>query len=218
VIVKRIVWTAIWLAAWSAPARAGVYEDRERDWRNGAIVYQVIVDRFAPSADLEAKRALYPAPKVLRRWDEVPQRNEEIAPGTQITRHELHFWGGDLQSLTARLDHVQTLGANVLYLNPIHLGFTNHKYDSLDFHAVSPEYGTRADVKALAAELHRRGMRLVLDGVFNHMGRHAPAFTRAEPSRGPRPTRRRPHATGSFSARSSRVVRAPGRACSTCPS
>ena len=133
--MKRIVWTVVWLAAWAAPAKAGVYEDRERDWRNGAIVYQVIVDRFAPSANLEAKRALYPAPKVLRRWDEVPQRNEELAPGTQITRHELDFWGGDLQSLATRLDHVQTLGANVLYLNPIHLGYTNHKYDSLDFQA-----------------------------------------------------------------------------------
>jgi glycosidase len=180
VIVKRIVWTVVWLAAWAAPAKAGVYEDRERDWRNGAIVYQLIVDRFAPSANLDAKRALYPAPKVLRRWDELPQRNEEVAPGTQITRHELDFWGGDLQSLATRLDHVQTLGANVLYLNPIHLGYTNHKYDSLDFQAVSPEYGTRADVKALAAELHRRKMKLVLDGVFNHMGRHAPAFTQAE--------------------------------------
>ena len=176
----KIVWTAAWLAAVAAPAVAGVYEDRERDWRNGAIVYQVIVDRFVPSANLEAKRALYPAPKVLRRWDEVPQRNEEVAPGTQITRHELDFWGGDLQSLATKLDYVQALGVDVLYLNPIHLGFTNHKYDSLDFQAVSPEYGTRADVKALAAELHRRQMKLVLDGVFNHMGRNAPAFKQAE--------------------------------------
>jgi hypothetical protein len=51
VIVMKIVWTAAWLAAVAAPALAGVYEDRERDWRNGAIVYQVIVDRFVPSAN-----------------------------------------------------------------------------------------------------------------------------------------------------------------------
>ena len=164
----------------TAAASAGVFEDRERDWRNGAVVYQVIVDRFAPSANLDAKRALYAAPKVLRRWDEVPVANSERAPGTQVTRHELDFWGGDLQSLRSRLDHVQALGADVLYLNPIHLGFTNHKYDSLDFQAVSPEYGTRDDVKALAAELRLRGMKLVLDGVFNHMGRNAPAFRQAE--------------------------------------
>jgi hypothetical protein len=91
------------------------------------VVYQVIVDRFAPAANLDAKRALYPAPRVMRRWDEVPVANSGLAPGTQITRHELDFWGGDLQSLRSRLDHVQALGADVLYLNPIHLGFTNHK-------------------------------------------------------------------------------------------
>jgi glycosidase len=159
---------------------AGTFEAREKDWRNGAVVYQVIVDRFAPTANLDAKRALYPAPKRLRGWDEVPLANPEIAPGTQITRHELDFWGGDLQSLRGRLDYVQQLGADVLYLNPIHLGFTNHKYDSLDFKAISPEYGTRDDLKALAADLHRRGMKLVLDGVFNHMGRNAPAFTQAQ--------------------------------------
>ena len=92
----------------------------------------------------------------------------------------LEFWGGDLASTTAKLGHVQALGADVLYLNPIHLGYTNHKYDSLDFQAVSPEFGTRDDVKALAADLHRRGMKLVLDGVFNHMGRNSPAFRAAE--------------------------------------
>ena len=143
------------------PATAGVYEERARDWRNGAVVYQVIVDRFAPAGNLDAKRALYPAPKVLRRWDEVPVANGQLAPGTQITRHELDFWGGDLQSLRGKLDHVQGLGADVLYLNPLHLGFTNHKYDSLDFQAVSPEYGTRDDVKALAADLKRRKIKKI---------------------------------------------------------
>ena len=49
-------------------ALAGPFEDRDRDWRNGAVVYQIIVDRFVPSARLDEKRALYPAPKVLRAW------------------------------------------------------------------------------------------------------------------------------------------------------
>jgi glycosidase len=92
---------------------------------------------------------------------------------------ELDFWGGDFASLRTRLDHVQQLGVDVLYLNPIHLATTNHKYDALDYHAVSPEYGTRDDVKALAQNLHDRGMKLVLDGVFNHMGRNAPVFQQA---------------------------------------
>lgn len=166
-------------------AVAGRYEQREADWRNGPIVYQVLVDRFAPSADLAAKRALYPAPKVLRAWSDEPKR------GTYLDRegvwsHEIEFWGGDLASTRRRLDHVQQLGVDVVYLNPIHLGWTNHKYDALDFQAISPEYGTRDDVRALAADVHQRGMKLVLDGVFNHMGRNSAVFRQAQADPGSR--------------------------------
>jgi cyclomaltodextrinase len=160
-------------------AVAGTYEARERDWRQGAVVYQVLVDRFAPSADLAAKRHLYPAPKTLRAWSEEP-RAGRFLESHKLWSHEVDFWGGDLASLKTRLGYVQQLGADVLYLNPICLAYTNHKYDALDYQQVSPEYGTREDVKALAAELRARGMRLVLDGVFNHMGRNSPAFQEAE--------------------------------------
>ena len=157
----------------------GIFEAREKDWRNGAMVYQVLVDRFAPSADLAAKRHLYPAPKTLRAWDETPARGSYLE-SHKLWSHEIDFWGGDLASTAAKLDHVQQLGADVLYLNPICLAFTNHKYDALDYLQVSPEYGTRDDVKALADALHARGMKLVLDGVFNHMGRNAPLFQQAQ--------------------------------------
>ncbi|MBU6195219.1 MAG: hypothetical protein KGP02_10035 [Burkholderiales bacterium] len=154
---------------------AGRYEAREADWRNGAVTYQVLVDRYAPAENLQAKRHLYPAPKRLRDWSEVPQQGHFVEEA-RLWSHELDFWGGDLHSLRSRLDHIVRLGADVLYLNPICEAFTNHKYDALDYQRVSPEYGTREDVKALAAELHRHGMKLVLDGVFNHMGRQAPRF------------------------------------------
>jgi glycosidase len=160
-------------------AAAGVYEQRERDWRNGAVVYQVLVDRFAPPANLESRRHLYPAPKVLRRWDETPRRGRYL-PEAGLWSHEIEFWGGDLHGLADRLDHVQALGADVLYLNPVHLAGTNHKYDVFDHHRVAPEFGRREDLQALAQDLHGRGMRLVLDGVFNHMGRRAPVFMEAE--------------------------------------
>jgi len=159
-------------------ARAPIFRTREADWRNGALVYQVIVDRFAPATDLESKRHLYPAPKVLRGWDEVPK------PGTynetvKVWSHEIDFWGGDLRSLRTKLDYMQELGVDVLYLNPIHMAYTNHKYDAQNYFEVSPEYGTRDDVKALAADLHGRGMKFMLDGVLNHMGRSSPWFQEA---------------------------------------
>jgi glycosidase len=165
-------------AAAPKPQPGSVYDQRERDWRNGAVVYQVIVDRFAPAKDLAAKRALYPAPKRLRDWGEVPAAGTYL-PEYKVNSAELDFWGGDLASTTAHLGHVRRLGAQVLYLNPIHLGWTNHKYDALDYQAISPEYGNRDDFRHLAAEAHRLGMKVVLDGVFNHMGRNAPAFQQA---------------------------------------
>ncbi len=169
---------AVMAVACSGAAHAGTFEDRDADWRNGAIVYQIIVDRFVPSADLDKKRALYPAPKVLKPWTETPKPGPYLE-GEKLSSHELHFWGGDLASATTGLGHVQQLGANVLYINPIHLAYTNHKYDAFDFQAISPEYGNRDDFKRLAAKAHELGLKVVLDGVFNHMGRNAPVFKQA---------------------------------------
>lgn len=154
---------------------AETFAQREQDWRNGVIVYQVLVDRFVPSAQLETKRALYPAPKRLRNWDEVPQPGPYL-PDQRLSSHELDFWGGDFASLRTRLDYIQALGVDVLYLNPIHLAFTNHKYDALDFMQISPEFGDQEAFNQLVAEVHAHGLKLVLDGVFNHMGRNAPIF------------------------------------------
>jgi len=159
-------------------ARAPIMAEREADWRIGPVVYQVLVDRFAPAENLDAKRALYPAPKRLRTWDENPAKgayNEEV----QVWSHEIDFWGGDLESLRGRLAYLDDLGADVVYLNPIHLAYTNHKYDAQDYFQISPEYGTRDDLRRLAADIHGRGMRLVLDGVLNHMGRTSPYFQEA---------------------------------------
>ena len=163
------------VASGFASEPAGTYEERDSDWRNGALVYQVLVDRFVPSADIEAKRGLYPAPKVLRPWSETAKPGVYLMDA-KLNSQELDFWGGDLRSLATRLDHIQGLGADVVYLNPIHLAYTNHKYDAFDFKEISPEYGTQEDFKQLAADIHKRGMKLVLDGVFNHMGRNSPKF------------------------------------------
>jgi len=155
--------------------RAEIFAARDADWRNGPIVYQVIVDRFAPSLDLNAKKHLYPAPKKLRTWDELPKRGTFVEE-VQVWSHEIDFWGGDLASLMTKLVYLDQLGVDVLYLNPIQAAYTNHKYDAQDYFDVSKEYGTRADVGRLAQALHARGMKLVMDGVFNHMGRSSPMF------------------------------------------
>ena len=145
------------------------YQQRADDWRIGAITYQVFVDRFAPARDLEAKRHLYPAPKSLRPWDELPKQ-EAPSNDSILWTHELAFWGGDLQSLAGKIDYIQSLGVDVLYLNPIVKAQSNHKYDAIDLMQIAPEYGTLEDLKTLASQLDKRNIQLVLDGVFNHVG------------------------------------------------
>jgi glycosidase len=157
----------------------GVFEVREQDWRNGAIVYQVMVDRFVPPVNLDAKRALYPAPKVLHRWSEETKRGT-YQKSANVWSHELDFWGGDLPGVTSKLGYLQDLGVDVLYLNPIHLAYTNHKYDALDYLKISPEFGTQEDMARLTNETHAKGMKVVLDGVFNHMGRNSEKFKEAQ--------------------------------------
>ncbi len=157
----------------------GVFETREQDWRNGALVYQVLVDRFVPPANLEAKRSLYAAPKVLHPWTKEAKRGKYLE-SAHVWSHEIEFWGGDLNGVASKLDYLQDLGVDVLYLNPIHLGYTNHKYDALDYLQISPEFGTKADMGALTTQAHAKGLKVVLDGVFNHMGRNSQKFKEAQ--------------------------------------
>ena len=142
---------------------------REKDWRNGAIVYQIFVDRFAPAKNLDAKKEFYQTPKVLKSWSETPKPGPFL-DAIRYCAHELEYWGGDIQSLKEKLDYIKSLGVKVIYLNPIFYSLSNHKYDTSDYLKISPEYGTFDDLQSLTEEAHKAGMRLMLDGVFNHVG------------------------------------------------
>lgn len=154
------------------------FKQRELDWRYGGILYQVFVDRFVPSLNLEAKKHLYPHPKRLLPWQTLPQRGKKT-PESPYWSHELDFWGGDLLSLMTKIDYIKDLGVNTLYLNPIFDATSNHKYDTLDYEVVSPEYGTLKDLKALIDVVHQHHMTIMLDGVFNHMAIASPKFQSA---------------------------------------
>ncbi|MBN2540326.1 MAG: glycoside hydrolase family 13 protein [Bacilli bacterium] len=162
-----------------------IFEERERDWRNGAVVYQVLVDRFAPAHNLEQKKHLYQSPKVLKSWNETPKPGPFLKE-IRYTAHEMEYWGGDLQSLQEKVDYIKSLGVDVLYLNPIHLSLSNHKYDASDYLQISPEYGTMAELKRLANVLHDKQMKLMLDGVFNHVGVTSELFQNAKDPSSPK--------------------------------
>lgn len=159
-------------------AREKELTERAADWRNGPVVYQIIVDRFVPSKTLGSKKALYSSPRRLLDWSETPKQGKYLEKDG-VWSHEVDFWGGDIASLKTKLDYLQELGVDVVYLNPVFASLTNHKYDAWDYHKIDPVYGTRADLADLAKELHRRKLRLVLDGVFNHMGKRSPMFEEA---------------------------------------
>lgn len=125
------------------------------DWVRDAAFYQIFPDRFAI-----ASRVAKPGP--LEPWDAPP------------TTHG--FKGGDLLGVAERLPYLEDLGINAIYLTPIFSSASNHRYHTYDYFEVDPLLGGDAALRTLLDEAHARGIRVVLDGVFNHTGRGFWAF------------------------------------------
>lgn len=119
-------------------------------WAADAVFYQVFPDRFAASARVRKPGSMEP-------WDAPP------------TIHG--YKGGDLLGLAERLDELTELGITAIYLNPIFAAASNHRYNAYDYLTVDPLLGGDAALRELLDEAHRRGIRIILDGVFNHVGR-----------------------------------------------
>ena len=135
------------------------------EWLKGGIMYQIFCDRFAKSEkhtlDLK-KGALY-----YSDWENgIPQYPEK--PGDPLKNN--CFFGGSLYGIIEKLDYLQSLGVNTLYLNPIFDAASNHKYDTGDYLKVDQMFGGDKALDELIAELKKRKMHLILDGVFNHTG------------------------------------------------
>ncbi len=120
------------------------------DWVKNAIFYQIFPDRFAKSNALEKPTHIEP-------WD---------APLTRTG-----FKGGDLLGVYEKLDYLQDLGINAIYLNPIFTSAANHRYHTFDYYQVDPILGGNSVFFKLLEEAHRREIHIVLDGVFNHASR-----------------------------------------------
>jgi neopullulanase len=119
-------------------------------WVHHAIFYQIFPDRFAISKKLVK-------PNNLESWDSAPSGHG--------------YKGGDLLGVVEKLDYLQDLGVNALYLNPVFQSASNHRYHTHDYFQVDPMLGGNKALKKLLKEAHRRNMRVVLDGVFNHASR-----------------------------------------------
>lgn len=169
------------------------------DWAKGAVFYQIFVDRFYngdTSNDVEEREYIYihQYARKVEDWNALPEANDVC-----------RFYGGDLQGVIDKLDYLQELGVEAVYLNPIFVSPSNHKYDIQDYDYVDPHYGKiiydggacledgqttnelatkfisrvtdKGNLEAsnqlfarLTQEIHQRGMKIILDGVFNHCG------------------------------------------------
>ena len=125
-------------------------------WVQDAIIYQIFPDRFFngnPEND----------PPNVKPW------------GTPPTLR--NFMGGDLVGIINKFDYLLDLGVNTLYLNPIFKAAANHRYNTTDYYHIDPTLGTMADFQALLVKAHDCGVKVILDGVFNHCGRGFFAFS-----------------------------------------
>jgi len=126
-------------------------------WVTDTIWYQIMPDRFC-RGDMGPKR--YP----LRKWKD---------------HKNIHFWdfyGGDLQGITEKLPYLQELGITGIYMTPIFLSNSNHKYNTFSYETIDPDFGTEADLKTLVETAHALGIRVMLDAVFNHSGTELPQW------------------------------------------
>lgn len=141
------------------------------DWFGRGVTYQIFPDRFRRVSMPDVSHM--PGHRWLHRgWNEQPVSLPD--EHGQITNRD--FFGGSLQGITEKLDYLAGLGVTTLYLNPIFEAASNHRYDTGDYRDIDPLLGTEADFRALCTAAHQRGMRVILDGVFNHTGSNSRYF------------------------------------------
>lgn len=141
-----------------------VYDDgRSPQWLKGGILYQIMVDRFNIGGDrLKTKSDV-----VYRDdWGGVPEYRP-TADGKILNND---FFGGNLKGITKKLGYLKSLGITCIYLNPIFEAHSNHKYDTGNYRKVDPDFGTTEDLRELIKKAGKKGMRIMLDGVFSHTG------------------------------------------------
>lgn len=149
-----------------------VYEETPTPaWFGRGVTYQIFPDRFC--------RLSVPDPAgmigdrwVHENWPDIP----EWRPDSQGEVRNRDFFGGSLQGILSKLDDLAAFGVTTLYLNPIFESASNHRYNTADYLAIDPMLGTEADFRQLCREAKSRGIRVILDGVFNHTGSQSRYF------------------------------------------
>lgn len=168
-------------------------------WARDAMVYQIFPDRFRngrANNDPKTGDVRYDDPVRRMTWDALPEgycrnytdgdtncpwRFDDTPPNWSPTKEGPRgrdYYGGDLKGVDQQLDYLKSLGINTIYLNPVFDAGSNHGYDTQDYYRIDPYFGTQKDFDNLVKHAHAMGIRVVLDGVFNHMSSDSPIFDR----------------------------------------
>lgn len=139
----------------------------------GAVMYQIFPDRFCKGKSTDTADKITPF-WLHDRWGETP----EYRPDAQGRILNNDFFGGNLDGIRQKLDYLKSLHVELIYLNPICMAWSNHRYDTADYRRVDPLLGTDEDLRALCREAHAHGMKVLLDGVFSHTGSDSVYFDR----------------------------------------
>lgn len=129
---------------------------KEVDFMKNSIFYEIFIDRFAIGN--KEKDTSY----INMKWDELPKSKS--------------FAGGDLQGIIDNLDYLQSLGINGIYLTPIFKSISNHKYDIEDYYKIDEQFGDEETLLKLVKLAHDKGIKIILDAVFNHISEKSPLF------------------------------------------
>lgn len=124
------------------------------EWMNSGIVYQIFPDRFCRGSNTPAEG--------LCDWYKKPVWNDKF--------------GGTIKGITEKLDYIKELGADIIYLTPIFMSPSSHKYDTTDYMKIDPDFGTEEDFQELVNQVHARKMKIILDCVIDHCGSHFKPF------------------------------------------
>lgn len=133
------------------------------DWLKGGIIYQIFPDRF--SIGVQGKKA--PKGKVLHEdLSDTPM----FLPDKKGEVQNNDFFGGDLIGIKNKISYLNSLGVTAIYLNPIFKAYSNHRYDTGDYNKIDELLGTEEDLRSLIDECKKNGIKIIIDGVFNHTG------------------------------------------------
>lgn len=165
------------ISRWEPPSfQITVYDPAYEtpEWMRNGMIMQIMVDRFFNVGGINIHNL--PAGSYYHaEWDEDPALVVNDRRGTNCAND---FFGGNLKGVEAKLDYIRSLGVTALYFNPIFQANSNHKYNTGDYRKIDPSFGTEQDLRSLCAAAKKKGIRIVLDGVFSHTGSDSLYFNR----------------------------------------